>query len=283
MARRPNLPARWRVSRVMDTTLLDTKFSRIGARLKFADVPARRRDAAAVVLDVRADRKGEFFEIARRPGTDAAVDILDVQPGERHLLLLVREGADKSKFLCGHDERHWFVAGIPEAAAVGTVRQAKEALKPAEVRAAQARERLRAPARGRRKNAAYVRQGEWFFLPAPDLVVDPKLVLTNEPITRGNGGKPHRVEFCYRAGGELVYVCARYSTGVTEDRYKAILGGNPKARTWGWRPMRRNAGVFARGRVRHADHATITLHGWHRVLMNTENQSRAMRNVAFLD
>ena len=33
----------------------------------------------------------------------------------------------------------------------------------------------------------------------------------------------------------------------------------------------------------HADHKTITLHGWHRVLMNTENQSRAMRNVAFLD
>jgi hypothetical protein len=31
------------------------------------------------------------------------------------------------------------------------------------------------------------------------------------------------------------------------------------------------------------DHATITLHGWHRVLMNTEGQSKAMGNVAFLD
>ena len=29
-------------------------------------------------------------------------------------------------------------------------------------------------------------------------------------------------------------------------------------------------------RVRHADHATIALPGWHRVLMNTENQSKAM-------
>ena len=47
--------------------------------------------------------------------------------------------------------------------------------------------------------------------------------------------------------------------------------------------MTRNAEVYVRGRIRHADHRTITLHGWHRVLMNTENQARAMRNVAFLD
>ena len=47
--------------------------------------------------------------------------------------------------------------------------------------------------------------------------------------------------------------------------------------------MRRNAGVHVKGRIRHADHKTITLHGWRRVLMNTEGQSKAMRNVAFLD
>lgn len=47
--------------------------------------------------------------------------------------------------------------------------------------------------------------------------------------------------------------------------------------------MRRDAGVYVRGRVRHADHRTIALQCWHKVLMNTENQSRAMRNVAFLD
>ena len=47
--------------------------------------------------------------------------------------------------------------------------------------------------------------------------------------------------------------------------------------------MQRNPGVYVRGRVRHADYATITLHVWHRVLMNTEGLSRAMKNVAFLD
>jgi hypothetical protein len=268
----------------MDTTMLTSKFVRIGARLKFADVPTRRNSAAGVVsLDVRTDHKGEYFEIARRLGAEAEVAVLDVRPTDRHLLLLVRENGDKSKFLCGHDERHWFVAGIPEAAPVGTVRQAKEALKPAEVRLAQALRGIRAEAGARRKNAAYVRQGEWFFLPADNLAVDSKLVLRNEPLVRGNGGKPHWAEFCHRTGGETVYVCGRFPNGVTVPEYRRILDGHPKARGWGWRAMQRNAGVYVRGRIRHPDHATITLHGWHRVLMNTENQSKAMRNVAFLD
>src|SRR6516165_6990414 len=214
----------------MNTKLLDIKFARIGARLKIADRPSRRsRTVGVVSLDVQTDRKGEFFEILRQPDSEAEIAVLDVQPADRHLLLLVRAGKDRSKFLCGHDERHWFVAGIPEAAPVGTVRQAKEALKPAEVQTAQARQGLKAKARSRRKNAAYVRQGEWFFLPVADLAVDEKLVLPNEPLSRGNGGKPHWAECCYRTGGETVYVCSRYPNGVTQAQYLKIVAGNPKA------------------------------------------------------
>src|SRR5262249_46873313 len=166
---------------------------------------------------------------------------------------------------------------------VGTVRQAKEALKPAEVQMAQARHGLKAKARSRRKNAAYRPQGEWFFLPVPGFAVDEKLVLPNEPLARANGGKAHWPEFCYRTGGETAYVCSRHPNGVTEAQYKTILAGNPKAKGWGWRMMQRNPGVYVKGRIRHPDHATTTLLGWHRVLMNTEGQARAMRNVAFLD
>jgi len=268
----------------MDTNILHDKFARLGARLKVANqLPRRFSTPGVLTLDVRADRIGEFFEITKPLGLDPDVAVLDVQPADRHLLLLVREGGDKSKFLCGHDERHWFVAGIPEAAPVGTVRQAKEALKPAEVLNAQAGKRLRSAARNRRKNAAFVRQGEWFFLPVANLAMDEKLILRNEPLRRGNGGKPHWVDFCYRTGGETVYVCPRHPNGVTEAQYKVIVAGKSKAKGWAWRVMRRNAGVFVRGRVRHADHATITLHDWHRVLMNTEGQSKAMKNVAFLD
>ena len=275
---------RCRVLCFMDTNLLTTKFARIGARLKVAERPTRsNRTSGPVSLDVQADRSGEFFEFVRRATAGVEVEVLDVQPADRHLLLLIREGSDKSKFLCGHDERHWFVAGIPEAAPVGTVRQAKEALKPAEVRTAQARQGLKAKARGRRKNAAYIRQGEWFFLPRPGLAVEAKLVLRDEPLSRGRGSKPHWVEYCYRTGGETVYLCGRHPSGVSEDAYKRILNRDPKAKGWRWQVMRRNAGVYVKGRIRHADHATILLRDWHQVLMNTEGQSRAMRNVAFLD
>jgi hypothetical protein len=164
--------------------LLDTKFARIGARFKIADRPSRHSRMSGVIsVDVQADRKGKFFKIVRRRDSEAEIAVLDVQPADRHLLLLVREGKDKSKFLCGHDERLWFVAGIPEATPVGTVRQAKEALKPAEVQTAQAHKRLSGKAPSR-KNAAYVRQGEWFFLPVPGFVVDEKLVPLNEPLRR---------------------------------------------------------------------------------------------------
>ncbi len=205
-----------------------------------------------------------------------------MQPRERHLLLMVRENGEKSKFLCGHDERHWFVAGIPESAPVGTVAQAKDALKPLEVRAAESQKRVSGKARNRRKNTAFIRQGEWFFLPTNDLAVDEAWVLCNEPLRRG-GGKPHWAEFCYRTGGESVYVCSRHPNGVTAQRYRNILSGNRNAKNWGWTSMLRNAGVYVRGRIRHPDRATITLAGWHRVAMNTENESRAMRQVSFLD
>ena len=163
------------------------------------------------------------------------------------------------------------------------MQQAKEALKPAEVQTAQARKRLKGKARSRRKNAAYRRQGEWFFLPTADVAVDEKLILRHEPLRRGNGGKLHWAEFCYRTGGETVYVCSRHPNGVTAAQYQKIVAGNPKAKSWGWRSMQRNPGVYVKGRIRHPDHATIILHGWHQVLMNTEGQSKAMRNVAFLD
>jgi len=267
----------------MDAKRLSEKFETIGARLKVVDQPSRRFSGRGFSLDVRQDGRGEFFEIFRRTDSNAEPEVLDVQRGDRHLLLLVRDGEEKSKFLCGHDERHWFVAGIPEKAPVGTVRQAKDALKPPDVRNAEARVHIKQSARNRRKNAAFVRQGEWFFLPDTEIVVDEKLVLLNEPLRRGNGGKPHWVDCCFRTGGELVYVCGRHPNGVTMAKYRSLIAKNAKAKNWGWMTMRRNPGVYVRGRVRHADHATITLHSWHRVVMNTENESKAMRNVAFLD
>ena len=50
----------------------------------------------------------------------------------------------------------------------------------------------------------------------------------------------------------------RHPNGVTEAQYKAILARHPKAKGWGWRNMVRNPGVYARGHIRHPDHATAS-------------------------
>ena len=65
--------------------------------------------------------------------------------------------------------------------------------------------------------------------------------------------------------------------------YRRLILGDRQAGWWKWQVMTRNSWVLVRGRVRHADHATIELPDWHRVVMNTEGQAQAMRSVAFLD
>jgi hypothetical protein len=150
------------------------------------------------------------------------------------------------------------------------------------VREALARNHVSSRKRYGRKNRAFRRQGEWFFVPEPSLVVENKFVLRNEPLRRG-AGNPHMVQEIFRTGGETVHVCSRHPNGLTPTEYKSLLQRTPSASRWGWRVMTRNPGVYARGSVSHADHATITLPFWHRVLMNTETQSRTMANIAFLD
>jgi hypothetical protein len=41
--------------------------------------------------------------------------------------------------------------------------------------------------------------------------------------------------------------------------------------------------VYVRGRVRHPDHKTVVLDGWHQIFSNTEHLSAAMQNDVFLD
>jgi hypothetical protein len=199
------------------------------------------------------------------------------------LLLFVRKPGDMpqlDRFLCGHDEREWFVAAVPGGAS--SVRQAMDALQPAGVRDALTRNHVSSRKRYARKNRAFRRQGEWFFVPEPNFVPDEKLILRNEPLRRG-AGKPHLVEQLFRTGGESVHVCRQHPNGILGKEYRELLRANPQAASWGWRVMRRNPNVYALGAVRHSDHATIMLPFWHRVLMNTETQSRTMERVAFLD
>lgn len=276
----------------MNANNIESKFAAMGARIKVREIASRWRQGdrtwvspADFAVDIRRDNAGEFFELCVPTHLSETLDVsvMQAEPKQRHLLLFVRKQGEKpqlDRFLCGHDEREWFVAAVPGGAS--SVRQAMDALQPKDVRDALTRSHVSSRKRYARKNRAFRRQGEWFFVPEPAFVVNEKLVLRNEPLRRG-AGKPHLVEELYRTGGETVHVCRRHPNGVTPDEYRSILKRSPEAAGWGWQVMRRNPGVYARGTVRHSDHATITLPFWHRVQMNTETQSRTMANVAFLD
>lgn len=266
----------------MDTFYLQRHFARIGARaeVRFLDRPV----SGGVSLDIAEDRDGELFDVRVARGAEPELLVLNAEPRLRHLVLMARgDDGQKSKFLCGHDERHWFVAAVPEKRPVSTVRTAMEALKPQLVAAREVQRRVRPKDRFRRRNEAFVRQGEWFFVPvARGAAFAPLEILHNEPISRGRG-KSHWVEFLSRQGGEQVYVSNEHPQGLDSRQYGLLIARDPRAVHFRWRLMRRGMRVFARGRVSHPDHATIHLEGWHEVLMNTENEAASMKHVAFLD
>jgi hypothetical protein len=222
----------------MATETLERRFAAIGARVKVVKGPRPRLYPwlPTGLLDVAVDTRGEYFQLRGWPGI--AVSVLDQDRDDRCLLLFVRVGRERSRFLCGFDERHWFVAALPEAAGgIGSIEAAKAALQPELVRQAVARRRPKD--RFARRNVAYIRQGEWFFLPRWSLEVDERSVRHDLPLRRAEG-KPHVLELAYvHVDGQL----------------------------------------FARGAVRHPDHATVALHGWHRVLGNTETKARAWRHI----
>ena len=265
----------------MNKNLITRQFAKMGARAKVhSDV--RRNARSGVSIDIGHDDEGEFFDIAIGRDAPDELTVVDTQPRLRHLLLMSRQDGEKHKFLCGHDERHWFVAAVPERARVSNVKTAFEALKPAAVQHELNRRNVKRKNRNRRRNDAFLRQGEWFFIPAGEREFPQMLILRNEPLRRG-AGKPHMCEELVRIGGELVYVSPQHPNGLTEVQYRKLISRKPKLRNLQWVTQRRNPGVFVRGKIRHADHKTIVLDGWHQVLMNTETQAAAMRHVAFTD
>lgn len=243
------------------TEYLCRHFSRIGARLKLQGPEARQGEI--VRIDVSRDRAGEYFDIRRRDGL--VPEVLDLEPSRRHLVLMVRDGKDKNKFLLGHDERHWFAAAVP-GNSVRDVRTAMASLRPIEVVGRKA-----------------IRQGEWFFVRATEVNEKQTAVLRNEPLSRGAGSKPHICEELMRCGGISVVVCSAYPDGLTDAKYNELLQADSNASRLHWRRMVRDAKVYARGRVRHRDHKTLHLDGWHRVYMNRERFARHAPQIAFLD
>lgn len=279
----------------MNIESLQHQFGKIGAQIRLESAPVRDRrfgdwwgpesDRRHFAIDIQPGKKGALFNIIVREDVYNQVNFftVDVRPKNRHLLLMARENLQKQKFLCGHDERHYFVAAIPDGRGIKSVSDAMEALKPEPAKDSQRTHRVKRKNINRRRNSGYTRQGEWFFLPRPNFKpANNHTILHNEAIQR-SGGSAHIVEWLCRLGGEKVYVCRRHPNGLTEMEYQALLEQDAGARTrWLWRVMQRDAQVYAQGKVRHPDHQTIQLPFWHTVMMSTETESQH-GHVVFLD
>jgi len=251
---------------------IEKAFEKIGIRAKIACSQER------LGVDIGHDKRGAFFDIR---GDFDDIHVLNMDKADHHLLLLVKKDGENDRFLCGLDERDWFVAAVPGGAI--TVHDAKESLKPTDAAHAQVQFKVKRKNRNKRRNKGFIRQGEWFFIPSPNAVSEGAVVHKNEPLSRGWGSKPHMVDELHRRGGEAVWVCRRFPNGIPEKEYQRILKENVEAKRWNWLQMMANPRVFARGRVRHPDHKTVVLHDWHEVQMNRENQSRSAQSIVFLD
>jgi len=280
------------------------KFESIGARVKFRKPQQRTRSWRDRLrtdndfnVDVRRDKKGEYFDILHRDGVEFSV--INIDRDIKHLLLMVKNGNEKTKILCGHDEREWFTSQVEVRAR--DIRTAMEALKPDAVVEAQKRAGVKFKDRNKRHNDGFIRQGEWFFV-KHDINVDDDLILKNEPLILTGvraGNKPHIAQFAFRTGGEQVYIPNvglwtlsefgrrgsmwrnRLERGLTEsEKADFIRTFGDKAANVKFRPMMRNPDLYVSGTVRHPDHYTITLNGWYRVYVNGEIRGE---NVVFLD
>jgi hypothetical protein len=268
---------------------LKNAFCGIGSRVRVTampeisagNIPARRNDRAVTLpgiqVSVSRDRKGEFFDISAHESVD--VQVMNMDKTLKHLLLFARDRNDsKYRYLCGRDERGLFAAAVPGA--VSSVAGAMEALKPDTV--VQSQEGLTIKKRNKRRNRAFRRQGEWFFVPAPDLDPAAGLIRYNEPVRRGRS-RAHIVEEVFRRGGEAVYVCRKYPNGLGEKEYRDLMRRDAEARRWQWTVMRKNMDVFGRGKVTHPDHRTIELNGWHKIIPNRETEAWFIETLVFLD
>jgi len=258
-----------------NTHQIVSKFERMGARATITPMTKAlfQQHGAPFVIDIRTDPAGESFEILKTARID--LKVLDSRPRNRHLVLSASLGESEERFLCGHDERHWFVAGLPDGADAATVDSAMRSLKPAMVTRKEAK---RSHRRGRKADV-FLRQGEWFFVPCQNASIDSTKVERYQVLVRGLESKPHVCEFMYR-DGEREYECDRYpKLAFFESEYLEILKTRRKAKQWGWRQLPYDPVIYVRGAVSHPDHAILHLEGWHRVEMNRESTPGELKRL----
>jgi hypothetical protein len=269
-------------------------FENMGSRLTIRTGTSSRGDRSPLQINVSKDRHGEHFTLTLNPLLDESkvvIQALDTDKKLRQMLLnlvywtipeepvpvsrrrLVKGWETRpttrnnkpvkvvEKLLVGHDEMHWFVAGVSGA---NNIREAFQRLKPAAVIVAARNAGVKNKDWFKRKTKGFLTQGEWFFVPVHFQENKLTVIHKNEPISR-QGGSPHIVEELVRSGGETVYV--KGQSVITEKEYQKL------AVKTGYVQRARGARVLGRGTVKHRDHRTRILKGWHEIHLSTELQA----------
>ena len=106
------------------STLIQDAFKAIGAEAIVETA------GNAFEIDVRQNGNREVYQLKYPTGDTVLAEALDVKPKQRHLVLDVSGWRLPigGRYLCGHDEQHWFVASLPFDIRTTTVRGAMEAL-----------------------------------------------------------------------------------------------------------------------------------------------------------
>lgn len=240
----------------MNTDVLRRHFDDCQLPVQFLDMNPRRQPLFALrppeasaeffFVDVaHRARPNEFFRLFTHEL--AELHLRDKRPESQHLVLQLRfkppaETTPQIRnYLLGHDERQLFVVA-PRAAQ--TVETALESLKPFEV--------IRAERRGMK----VVRQGDWFFiresdrfLPPPDAVLyhQERIGLRFTAQT----GNPHVAE------EQLMRLRPR----IWHDSTGNLVNGGQNVQVW------------VRGAIRHPEHRTVKLQGWHFAVQNRVAQA----------
>jgi hypothetical protein len=281
----------------MERNWLEKQFEKMGARITIRKGTSPR--GGILRLNVATDKQGEHFTLTIHPDIDDSeinINVLDYDPKLRQMLLLVRSprmnqrwsgghmitervkdfkhgDTTTERLLVGRDEMHWFVAGVTVAK---NIREAFSLLRPKAVTVAMQQKGVKTKEWRKRKNKGFVRQGEWFFVPVHFEPDKNTIIHKNEPISRPTGGKPHYVAEVVRSGGETVYV--KGDSIISVLQYNKL---KPFDRI-GYTQRVSGARVLGRGKVKHPDHHTIELIGWHEIHLSTENNSNNTIN-AFID
>lgn len=203
-----------------------------------------------LVLKVKEEERR--FEVWVRREDRMAADRVLEERGTQIRVSRLTPGGSRS-FLLGRDERgHPFVAQLNRS--VSSVQQAHEALKPDELKGVQVKGKGKNYRRGRSDTQTY-RQGEWMFVETSQEERDglnEALIERKVPIGPFWSGETFRGRKVRQGRGNPH----------TADELLVVFASDRK-RT-----------LYVRGKVKHAEHATLEFNHWMRVLRNQEASAR---------